>query len=239
MQPRPRPAVAARLARLTGALYLVIFAGGLFSELYVRGSLVERGDAAATAANLLREEGLFRLGFAIDLVVFLCDVAVAALLYVLLRPAGRTLSLTAAAFRLTGTAVYGLNLLHALAALLVLDRASPAQALAAEERQALALLFLDIHAQGYDLGLVFFGVHCGLLGWLLCRARGAPGWLAVLVALAGLGYLVGSFTAFLAPAHADAVQAVYLAPLVGELALTVWLLARGGRLCGPGRPRAR
>ena len=68
------------VARFTGALYLIIIAGGLFGELGVRAALVVQGDAPATAANLLASEGLFRLGFVSDLVIFLADVAVAALL---------------------------------------------------------------------------------------------------------------------------------------------------------------
>ena len=68
----------------------------------------------------MASEGLFRIGFASDVIVFLCDVAVAVLLYMLLRPVSRTLSLMAAAFRLVGTAIYGANLLNQFAALHVL-----------------------------------------------------------------------------------------------------------------------
>ena len=55
------PQVAARWA---GALYLAVIAGGLFAEAFVRGALIIPGDPAATAANILENEGLYRLGFA-------------------------------------------------------------------------------------------------------------------------------------------------------------------------------
>ena len=217
------------LARMTGVLYLVIIALGLFSELVVRGGVVVPGDAAATAENIAASEGLFRVGFTADLVVFLCDVAVAAFLYVLLRPAGRTLSMTAMAFRLTGTAVYGANLLNHFTALRILSGADYLQAFEPAQLRALSLFFLDTHGHGYDLGLVFFGVHCLLLGYLFYRSERFPGVLGVLMTLAGLGYLIGSFTLFLSPAHASVVAIVYVAPLVGELSLCGWLLVRGVR----------
>lgn len=214
-------------ARVTGLLYLVIIACGLYSELYVRAGLIVRGDAEATAGNILASEWLFRLGFASDLAVFLSDVAVAVLLYMLLRPVSRTLALMAMAFRLVGTAIYGVNLLNYLAALLILAPADYLTAFEPGQLHALALWLLDVHRHGYDLGLVFFGLHCLLLGWLLIRSDYFPGMLGVLMVLASLGYLAGSLTLFLFPDHEAAVAPVYAAPLVAELALCLWLLIRG------------
>lgn len=217
------------LARITGVLYLVIIVLGLFSELVVRGGAIVPGDPAATAGNILASEGLFRVGFAADVVVFLSDVAVAALLYALLRPVSEILALGAAFFRLVGTAVYSVNLLHQLAALLLVGGGATVTGLAPEQLQALALFFLELHGHGYDLGLVFFGVHCLALGYLLLRSEWFPGILGVLMALAGLGYLVGSFTLFLAPDYVDTVAPVYALPLVGEVSLCGWLIIRGVR----------
>jgi hypothetical protein len=67
------------------------------------------GDAAATAANILGAETLFRLGLAGEMLTCVCDVALSVILYVLLKPAGRVLALLAAAFRLTFVAIYGVS----------------------------------------------------------------------------------------------------------------------------------
>jgi Domain of unknown function (DUF4386) len=48
------------------------------------------GDAAATASNILASEALFRIGLAGELLTCLCDIALAAILYVLFRPVSRT-----------------------------------------------------------------------------------------------------------------------------------------------------
>lgn len=223
------PAVSpqGRYARAAGALYLIIIMLGIFSEVGVRSQLVVRGDAAATAANIMRSEMLFRIGFVSDIVVFLCDVAVAALLFVLLRPVNRTLSLVAAGFRLTGTAIYGVNMLNQMAALLLVTGGSVPGSFTQDQSHALALFFMDVHRHGYDLGLVFFGVHCLVLGYLLAKSAIVPRILGILMVLAGAVYIVGSFTLFLDPLSASAVAPFYAVPLIGELALCGWLLVKG------------
>jgi hypothetical protein len=220
-------------ARITGILYLVIIVLGLFSEVYVRGGTIVAGDPAATVRNIVGSELLFRLGIASDIVVFLADVAVAALLYVLLRPVGRTISLATAAFRLTGTAVYSANLLNQFAALFLATGEGPAAALGPGDTEALASFFMELQGHGYDLGLVFFGVHCLGLGYLLVRSNLFPGVLGALMGLAGLGYLAGSFTLFVFPELYGAITPVYVAPLVGEVAFCLWLIVKGVRLAAP------
>jgi hypothetical protein len=233
MKFRPTEVSTVQYARITGVLYLIIIAFGLFSEVYVRSSLIVRGDASATAANLVASEGLFRVGFVSDLIIFLCDVAVAVMLYVLLRPVSRTGALTAAGFRLTGTAIYGVNLLNYLAAILVLGGAEYLRTFEPGQLNALALLFLDIHRHGYDLGLVFFGLHCLFLGYLLFASDLFPRILGVLMVLAGIAYVAGSLTLFLVPEYSAKVTPIYVAPLVGELSLGLWLLIKGVEKSSP------
>lgn len=218
------------LARLTGAHYALIIILGLFAELAVRSTIRVPANPSITALAIQEDLLLVQVGFVADVLVFLADAVVAVLLYVLLRPAGKALALTAAALRLTGTAIYGANLLHMLAAwLLAGGQMAWMTALSQPQMNELALFFLELHAWGYDLGLVFFGLHCMALGPLLWRSGAFPGVLGILMVLAGLGYWVGSFTRFLAPGAVDTVEPVYVLPLVGELAFTGWLLIRGVR----------
>ncbi len=71
--------------------------------------------------------------------------------------------------------------------------------------------------------LVFFGAYCLLIGYLILRSTFLPRFLGVLMVLAGLGWLTFAFPSFsirLSPYNA-------LPGLVGEGALTMWLLAAG------------
>ena len=221
-------------ARAAGVLYLLIFFSGLFAELVVRQQLIEPGDAGATAANILDAPGLFRLGVGADVVMLVCDVAIAVVLYLLLRPLSPTLSLLAAAFRLTQSAVLGLNLLSMFEAVRILGDADYLGVLGSDPVDALALLSLDRHRFGYILGLTFFGVATAIIGWIAVRSRRMPTALGVLLVVAGAGYVADMATFFLLPGYDGAASAVLLAPaLVGELWFAVWLLTRGRSLEAP------
>jgi hypothetical protein len=226
-----RASEALASARLAGALYLIIVALGIFAEVAVRSSLIVDGDAAATAANIRESEWLFRVGFGADLVVFLCDVALAVVLFLLFRPVSRSLSLLAAAFRLTQTAIIGLNLLAMFGALVVLEEADYLGAFGAGETEALAALSLDVHAYGYTLGLTFFAVSTLIIGYLAWRSGVVPKALGVLLLFAGAGYLADSFAFFLVPGYDGSISPILLAPaIVGELWFALWLLFKGRRL---------
>lgn len=216
-----------RLARTAGLLYLVIIVLGLTGELVVRAGIIASGDAPATAANVRASAGLFRLGFLADSVMLLCDIALAVLLYVLLRPVSKTLALMAMCFRLVQAAVIGGNLLHYHAAIIALGSPEYGALFGAELLSAVAALFLDLHSHGYDLGLLPFGVSCLLLGYLVYRSGFLPRLLGILLAAAGMTYLVGSYTRFLFPAHVEAVMPIYLVAIVAESAMCLWLLVKG------------
>lgn len=213
-------------ARVAGALYLVIIVCGLFGEIGVRSALVVQGDPSATARNILAADGLYRAGFVADTLMFLSDGVLAVLLFLILRPVHRVLALVALCFRLLQSAVIAVNLLNYHAALLVLE-GGDRLALGASERASLASLFLDLHSHGYDLGLIPFGIHCLLLGYLIAVSGYLPKMLGYLSVAAGVTYLIGSYTRFLLPNLVEAVSPIYLVAIVSELSLCLWLLVKG------------
>lgn len=211
-------------ARTAGVLYLLIIAGGLFAELGVREQLIVPGDAAATAANILAREGLWRVGISVHLAYLVCALFVALILYELFRPVSRPLALLALAFNLVAIAVESVNLLNLLAPLRVLaiEGAAPGQA------PVLAYAFARAFSGGFAVSLVFFGVFCLVAGYLIHRSSFLPRVLGWLMALAGICYLVNSFALFLAPALAAVLFPYILMPcLVAELSLALWLTVVG------------
>jgi len=217
-------------ARVAGLLYLVIIVCGISSEVFIRANLIVPGDATATAGNIVASTALFRVGFAADSIMLLSDVAIAVLFYVLLKPVSRALALTAAAFRLTQAAVLGFNLLNYYTALLLLGGTGYVTAFEAGQVHALAMLFLDLHSHGYDLGLLFFGVSNVILGYLVIKSDYFPGILGYGLIAAAVVYLGGSFTRFLFPDYASLVEPAYIVPLVAELSFCLWLLFKGVRV---------
>jgi hypothetical protein len=148
--------------------------------------------------------------------------------YGLFRPVSRSLSLIAAFFGLVGNAVLAINSLNLFAPLLLLGGAQYLSVFKVEQLQALALMFLKLHAQGSNISLVFFGFYCLLIGYLIFRSTFLPRILGVLMAIAGLGWLTNSFANFLSPPLANYLSPYILLPgLLGEGSLCAWLLVIG------------
>ncbi len=215
-------------ARICGFLYLIIIAAGFFAEGYVRGTLIVAGDAAATAHNILSSEQLYRLGGASEFVTLFCDITVALILYNLLKPVSRSLALLAAFFRLVFSTVYATLSLTHFAPLVLLQGGGYLTAFTAGQLQALALLSLKLHAIGYNASLVFFGVHCLLIGGLITRSTFLPRTIGVALVVAGACYLTNSFANFISPASAALLFPYILLPgFVAEASLALWLFVIG------------
>src|SRR2546421_11204823 len=110
-------------ARITGAFYLLTILTGIFAQGFVSGSLVVDGDAAATATNILMHKSLFQWGFTVYLIEMACQIAMTALFYDLLKPAGRSVSLLAAFLGLAGCAIKTFSRVFYIAPLFVLGGA--------------------------------------------------------------------------------------------------------------------
>jgi hypothetical protein len=213
--PRPR-------ARITGVVYLLYFLTAVCGEFFMRG-LVVSGDAAATATNILAHESLFRLGFATGLISTACYVALTALFYDLFKPVNRSLSLLAAFFSLVGCAILAFGSVFQLAPLVVLGGGQYLSVFKVEQLRALALMFLELNAQAGNICVVFFGVYCLLIGYLIFRSTFLPRILGLPMALAGLGWLT-----FLSPPFANHLSPYNLVlGFLAELALMLWLLVMG------------
>ena len=215
-------------ARVAGLIWVIVAIMAPFAEFFVRQRLFVPGDVAGTADNIVASQSLFRAGFASDLIVFVIEVALAAVLYMLFRPVSRTLALVMSFARLAMVTVLGLNLLNMLTALQLLTSAEYAAAFEKGQLQAMAFVFLNAQSSGYALGMVFFGLHLGVLGYLVYRSGFLPRILGILMVVSALGYLADSFTGFLVPQYSDTLaMVVVVTALIGELPLTLWLLIKG------------
>jgi hypothetical protein len=215
-----------RTARLVGVLILIIAVFAPFSMIYVPATLIVPGDAATTAQNIIASEGLFRLGLASDAVVFLLEIGVIVLLYVLLKPVSQTLSLVAAFSRLAMTIILGINLLPHFFVLLLLSGAGYLTVFAPDQLHALGLLFLNVHADIVLIWGLFFSLHLLVLGYLVYKSGYIPRIVGVLLIIASLCYLTQSFGNILLPEYKEIFTSVGFLSVV-EIALPLWLLIKG------------
>lgn len=209
--------------RWAGVCYLAIIALGLWGEAVVRGTLVVPGDAAATAQRIAASPLLWRSGLVGDLLMQVLDIPVIVVLWRLLKPIDEPWALTATALNLVQTAVLVANRSQLLVPLDLM--ADPSWQLALTQRDALAMLAIRLHGQGFGIGLVFFGFACVVRGWVIARSAHLPWIMGALLGLAGVCYLANSFALLLWPPLASTLFPWVLLPaFVGELAFALWLL---------------
>ncbi len=220
-------------ARIAAVLYLVIAVAAGIAHGYVPATLIVAGDATATASNIAASESLLRLGgLGSELLVLLSEVVVTVLVYGLLKPVNPTLSLLAAVARLAMTIIHGLNLLNYFFVLQLLGGAGYLAVFSAAQLQALALLFLEAHHYGFQLGIAFFIVHVFVLAWLIVKSGFFPKILGILFALAAVGYLIDSVGQLLIANYGATPAYLALPIMIAEIAFPLWLLIKGVNVKG-------
>jgi hypothetical protein len=211
------------LARLAGAFEALEGLTYTFGQVIVLDKMFVTGNAAATAANILQREGLFRLGFASCLFGIGCHIAWLYLFYELFKPVGRRVSTFAAFVMLVGCAVQAVTTLLYLAPLLVLKGGGSLSGFTTEQAQALAMTLLRVNGLAFQIYLVFFGFWCFLIGCLIFRSTFMPRILGVLLAIAGVGWML-----YVAPPFAASVfPVIAVASAISEFPLQLWLLIMG------------
>jgi len=211
-------------ARFAGAIYLFYIVAGVIAQGFISDRLVVFRDAATTAANIVANQSIYRLGLTVYLLEMAGQIATVVLFYQLLKPVSRTGAMLAAAFELTGCGIKIFSRLFYYAPLLVVGSgASYLGVFSKEQIDALALLLLKINDYGAAIALAFFGFSTTLQGWLIYKSTFLPRWLGVIAMIGGLGWLT-----FLSPTLGMSVfMFVALYALIGVLITVGWLLVIG------------
>jgi hypothetical protein len=201
-----------------GILLLAVLSG--WANFGVLEALVTDGEAARTATDVLAASTTFRVGVVALTLTALLDIVVGWALWAFFAPVHPTAAAVGGALR----AVYGVVFLAAIAQLgAALDVLTSART-GTTQVQVEVLERIETFHLVWDAGLAIFGLHLLITGYLVYRATSAPRLLGWLLALAGVGYLVDSGVALLAP---GAVPELAMITFVGEVWLFVWLLAKG------------
>ncbi|MEA2077560.1 MAG: DUF4386 domain-containing protein [Candidatus Marinimicrobia bacterium] len=208
-----------------GLLAMTILA--IFANFFVLENFVVSGDAAKTVNNILANEGIFRLGICSLIIVAILDVLVAWALYILLKPVNKSLSLLTAWFRLAYATILGIALLNLFGVLQLLNGSDYLTVFEPSQLHAQAMLSLSAFNFAWTIGLVLFGIHLSILGYLIFKSGYISKILGILVIIAGLGYLIDSFVMFLLP---NCPITIGMFTFIGELLFMFWLLIKGRKI---------
>ena len=172
----------------------------------------------------MSNELLFRLGILSFVIVAILDVVVAWALYVLLKPVNKNVSLLAAWFRLVYSVIFGIALVNLYQVLELLSGSDYLKVLEPNQLYAESMVSLVAFNSVWMIGLVFFGIHLSILGYLTFKSGYVPKTLGILLVIAGLGYIIDSFAIFLLPNYQPTIAAV---TFIGEALFMLWLLFKG------------
>jgi hypothetical protein len=219
-------------AIIAGIGFLITLAGVVLATICgTDPGIIVPGDAAATADKIVDSGGMFRTGIIGWLIAILGDVVRAWALYVFFKRVNKNVALLAAWWMLLHDAIFGFANSCLVVVSELLGGSGYFAGLPLDTVHPLMMMLLKMHFYGFEIGLLFFSFHLLLLGYLALKSGYVPKILSVLVLIAGLGYLVDSAGIIILPHYPALLTNVLALPnIVGELALVVWLVFKGGKI---------
>lgn len=219
----------AKAARIAGAVYLSMVFTAPFSLIYVPNKLIVRGDATATATNILAHETLFRVAIFTDLIGQVIFICLGIALYRLLSNVSRNWALLLVSFVLVSAAVGFFNTLNNIGALILFRGGEFLSVFDTAQRNALGMLFVRLHSQGIFIDEIFWGVWLFPFGLLVFRSGFLPRVIGLWLIINCFGYVALSVIALFFPAYYNTAFKVLQPVLFGELAIMLWLLIKGAK----------
>ncbi|MGC9312079.1 MAG: DUF4386 domain-containing protein [Sediminispirochaetaceae bacterium] len=225
--------VTPRHAAVTAGIALIVMtAAAGFSAGVVHGSLIAAGDPAGTVRNLVESQMLFRAGIFGWLVILLTDLVVAWALYLYFEPVNRGLSLLCGWLRLSYAGILGIAIACLVIVLVLIGGAGSVSAPQSGDLSARAALLIDGFDEIWSIGLVVFGGHLLLLGYLALVSGFVPRVIGILLLIAAVSYVGIPLSYLLLPAYEEIIsvaEKILSVPMTAELVFAVWLLIRGGK----------
>lgn len=161
------------------------------------------------------------------------DILVTWAFYVLLKPINKSLSLLGAWLRLTYTTILGIAILNLIFVLLLPRHTNYLSSFNIEQIQALIMLFFEAFEFIWSIGLIIFGGHLLIVGYVAFKSDNIPKVISILLLLASIGYIVIHLGKTFFPQYEGVISIlnlVFTVPMIiGELGFGIWLLFKGGK----------
>lgn len=216
--------------RVAGAWYLLLTLMGPLRLVYIPSKLFVSGNAAATVNNIAAHERLFRFGIVSDLICGVILIFLVMAFYRLFKGVDQNLAALVVIFGgVMPAVIYFVGVVSDLAALLVVRGPDFLSVFDKPQRDALALLFLQLRDRQNTAAEMLWGVWLLPLAVLVYKSRFLPRFLGVWLVINGFAYVILSLTGTLLPQYQGRVFNYSQPALFGEVALMLWLLVRGAK----------
>ena len=220
---------------LTAGILLIIMAFvSFFSYGFAHASLVVKGDASTTFHNIMSSNILFKAEIFGWIIILISDIVVAWAFYIFLKPIHKNLSLLGAWLRLTYATILGIAILNLIFALLLTKHTDYLSLFKTDQLQAQMMLFLEAFQSIWSIGLIIFGGHLMVVGYVAFKSNSIPKVISILLLLASIGYIVIHLCNTFLPEYDGVISIlnlVFSVPMIaGELGFGIWLLLKGGKV---------
>ncbi|MCD9024773.1 DUF4386 domain-containing protein [Cohnella silvisoli] len=221
-------------ALFAGTSLIIMALASFFSYGFVHESLVVQGDPIATFNNIVSSNNLFKAEIFGWVIILICDIVVTWAFYIFLKPINKSLSLLGAWLRLTYSTILEIAIMNLIFVLLLSRHTNDLSSFKIEQTQSLMMLFLEAFESIWSIGLIVFGGHLLIVGYVAFKSGSIPKVISILLLLASIGYIVIHLSKTFLPQYDRVISIlnlVFTAPMVaGELGFGIWLLLRGGKL---------
>jgi hypothetical protein len=196
---------------------------------YVPNKLIVHGNPVTTVNNIAAHEMLFRFGIAGQFISQAAFIFVALALYKLLEGVNRRHASLMVILIVVSVPIALVNEVNSLAALALVRGADFLSIVEKPQRDAFAMLFINMHGRGLVVAELFWGLWLFPLALLVYRSRFLPRFLGVWLALAGAAWVILSLVSILLPQYQNKVYTYTQPAVLGEIALMLWLLIKGAK----------
>lgn len=216
-----------KTARIAGVFYLLVGIFGGFAEGYVEPKMYVAGNAAATAANVVANAGLVRMGVIADLLDQTFFVFLALTLYTLLKDFHKPMARAMLVFVILAAGIGCLNTIFEFEGMRV---ATGAINFGITGTNSAVLLLLDAQHYGLFTAQIFFGLWLAPLGYLAIKSRWFPKSLGILLIVGTVCYLIDFLATFAVPDFGNAIHGYITIPCAfAECWMVFYLLVVGVR----------
>lgn len=216
-------------ARYAGILYVAMAILMIIAFMYIPGSIIVSGDAAATARNITERELMYRVGILAGLSSHILFVVVALALYHLFKEVNREQALLMLVLVCVGVAVEIGNLALRTAPLLLLGGANFLAVFTQAQLEALAMTFLRLNNNLGRLALAIWGLWLIPFGALAIKSGFFPKILGILLYIAGVAYMTACIAAIVMPAQFGLLSRILMPLYLGELGIVIWMAVMGAK----------
>lgn len=215
-----------QIAKISGVAYLMIFLAGFYANFAVLENLIDSNNSVITTVNFINNHSQFSAGLVGFGVMLFFDLVLVWSFFRLTKSINDGISYLASYYRLLHALFFGYALFKLFQIYQLTYNASNTKFL----QDKVIDLLLDFDKL-WTVGLLFFGVHLIVLGYLAIKSTYIPKAIGILLILAAVGYIIDGIAKLYMPNYSD-YKAIFeviviMSSVIGEFSFTAWLLFKG------------